>query len=418
MAALSDVTPEMLAALTPPPRPPRRPVPDYLRDLAEEAFRHFLSRYDRPPHLQRVTWRPDPRPEHDQIEFEARFAGPIVDWRWVVHAGASYEVPELLAWLQDMGPRAFHRLYDEMAHRHLQRQYEIERAERLANPAWIGFDRGAEDGDMTAISIGVADWRAITEQQYLVEAPNMTAIEVDARCRQFVEEIADRLRQTFATEPAPATTLQIADLNRAMRMLREQGAPESRVMQYQRQREELMRREMMEQRNRFHADFGAFGTAILQIPGDYGEQHHRFEERAEAEARGLKLLKEWLSPEQLAQFESHGDFEVIGGATGQRYRIRRDPIFNVDLLDAGGLVVRRYCFLPEGGLVLGDQMLAQKVALETHEQVALMVANRQEVSTDVEPGRVIWIEEIAEVTPRMWDRVVGLVRPRRTARAG
>jgi len=109
---------------------------------------------------------------------------------------------------------------------------------------------------------------------------------------------------------------------------------------------------------------------------------------------------------------------VIGGATGQRYRIRRDPIFNVDLLDAGGLVVRRYCFLPEGGLVLGDQMLAQKVALETHEQVALMVANRQEVSTDVEPGRVIWIEEIAEVTPRMWDRVVGLVRPRRTARAG
>jgi hypothetical protein len=35
-----------------------------------------------------------------------------------------------------------------------------------------------------------------------------------------------------------------------------------------------------------------------------------------------------------------------------------------------------WCFVPEGGLVAGDVMLAQKIALETNERAALAVANR------------------------------------------
>jgi len=39
------------------------------------------------------------------------------------------------------------------------------------------------------------------------------------------------------------------------------------------------------------------------------------------EQRGLKLLREWLSQEQLAQFDANNYFEFIGCHTGKRYRI-------------------------------------------------------------------------------------------------
>jgi hypothetical protein len=39
------------------------------------------------------------------------------------------------------------------------------------------------------------------------------------------------------------------------------------------------------------------------------------------EQRGFRLLREWLSLEQLAQYDAHGYFEVIGCHTGKRYRI-------------------------------------------------------------------------------------------------
>jgi hypothetical protein len=42
----------------------------------------------------------------------------------------------------------------------------------------------------------------------------------------------------------------------------------------------------------------------------------------ESEARGLRLLREWLSPEQLAQYDAHKYFDVTGCHSGRRYRIR------------------------------------------------------------------------------------------------
>ena len=96
----------------------------------------------------------------------------------------------------------------------------------------------------------------------------------------------------------------------------------------------------------------------------------------EAQQRGIKLLKENLSPAQLKQYEKHWHFEVIGGKTGKRYRIRHGRSMNIDQLDKNGRRFCGWCFYPRGCLVAGDVMLAQKLALELFELDALKVANR------------------------------------------
>ena len=105
-------------------------------------------------------------------------------------------------------------------------------------------------------------------------------------------------------------------------------------------------------------------------------QAQSFAQRREAEQRAYALLKEWLSPEQIAQLELHGYFEVRGSHSGTCYRIRRERNMNIDELDGEGSRVAVWCFGPRGYLPLGDNMLAQKIALETDEQAALAVANR------------------------------------------
>jgi len=87
------------------------------------------------------------------------------------------------------------------------------------------------------------------------------------------------------------------------------------------------------------------------------------------------LLKSNLTPEQANQLHRTRAFEVIGGATGRRYRIRHGFIFNVDLLSEQGRRVVSFCFRPGGDLPVGDIMLAQKNALELFEFEALKVAN-------------------------------------------
>ena len=98
-----------------------------------------------------------------------------------------------------------------------------------------------------------------------------------------------------------------------------------------------------------------------------------------SELRGHQLLREWLSPRQLEQFERNDFFEVTGSHTGKKYLIRRGAGMNVCELDAAGLPQSGWCFVPGVPLVTGDVMLAQKIALETDERAALAVANRFEV---------------------------------------
>ena len=94
------------------------------------------------------------------------------------------------------------------------------------------------------------------------------------------------------------------------------------------------------------------------------------------EQRGLKLLREWLSQEQLAQYDAYRYFEVIGCQTGKRYRIYHGNCANVIELDDAALPRTGWCFLPSDHLVAGDVMLAQKIALETDERGALALANK------------------------------------------
>jgi len=94
------------------------------------------------------------------------------------------------------------------------------------------------------------------------------------------------------------------------------------------------------------------------------------------EMRGLKLLREWLSPEQRAQFDAKRYFDVVGCDSGKRYRIHYGTTTNIHELGDDDRPLMGWCFLPECPLVAGDVMLAQKIALETHEYGALTVANR------------------------------------------
>jgi hypothetical protein len=98
-------------------------------------------------------------------------------------------------------------------------------------------------------------------------------------------------------------------------------------------------------------------------------------ERLAADVRGLELLRSWLSPEQRRQYDQRGSFEVVGSDTGNRYRICKGDIFNVEELDDRGVQVRAWC-IRGNGVPIGDISLAQKIALEAFESEDLRIANR------------------------------------------
>jgi hypothetical protein len=96
----------------------------------------------------------------------------------------------------------------------------------------------------------------------------------------------------------------------------------------------------------------------------------------EAESRAIRLLKGWLSAQQLVQFNAHRYFDVIGCHSRKRYRIRYGTATNIYELDHAGRPQSVLCFVPNRPLAAGDVMLAQKIALETDEWSALAVAKR------------------------------------------
>lgn len=100
-----------------------------------------------------------------------------------------------------------------------------------------------------------------------------------------------------------------------------------------------------------------------------------YERPSTVELRGRKLLREWLSLEQLALHDAHNYFEVTGCHTGKRYRIIHAVGANVYELDDAGRPQAGWCFVPNDHLVAGNATLAQKIALEADERSALAVAN-------------------------------------------
>jgi hypothetical protein len=100
-----------------------------------------------------------------------------------------------------------------------------------------------------------------------------------------------------------------------------------------------------------------------------------YEGRRVAEARGMELLLTHLSVTQRAQFNARGRFEVRGSDSSSRYVIRNMSSINIDQLGNNGECIQKWCFGPQGDLVQGDILLAQKFALECFENEALRRAH-------------------------------------------
>jgi hypothetical protein len=119
------------------------------------------------------------------------------------------------------------------------------------------------------------------------------------------------------------------------------------------------------------------GASLAQYIREVQAARERYRARfATRETRGVNLLREWLSPKQRAQFDAKRYFDVIGCDSGKRYRIHYGDTTNVYEIGDDDQPSVGWCFLPEGRLVAGDVMLAQKIALETYEYGALAAANR------------------------------------------
>jgi hypothetical protein len=103
----------------------------------------------------------------------------------------------------------------------------------------------------------------------------------------------------------------------------------------------------------------------------------------DAHRRSIQLLKQNLSPAQREQYERRSHFEVIGGCSGNRYRIRHGAVMNVELLNENGRRACLLCFIPEGGVPVGDIMLAQKIALELFETEAFTIANKMSATIEL-----------------------------------
>jgi hypothetical protein len=146
-----------------------------------------------------------------------------------------------------------------------------------------------------------------------------------------------------------------------------------------RQTAEMMRRAQQIQeyaRARLRQNFGGQGHGMAGPADALPCDCKNCRAAGEAESRSVALLKEWLSPDQLDQYEREKCFNVTG-STGTRYRIYSGLSQNVSEIDDAGRMVRSWCFGPDGDACryTGDVMLAQKLALETDEMEVRRVAN-------------------------------------------
>lgn len=114
-------------------------------------------------------------------------------------------------------------------------------------------------------------------------------------------------------------------------------------------------------------------------------EYRRLQEEQEAATRvadgkAEDLLRRLLDPDQLAQLEARGYFDV-SGTHGRRYRIRRGKIANIEVFD-GNIARHRLCVHPVGAheLPVGDVMAAQLLHLRANENEVLRIANRHPIA--------------------------------------
>ena len=97
-----------------------------------------------------------------------------------------------------------------------------------------------------------------------------------------------------------------------------------------------------------------------------------------AKARARRLLISMLTPDQRKELEEKNHFHLtVHDRSGSMrvYRIEHGYAGNVKLLGVAGQPVKRYCIHADYRLPYEDQMLAQKLLLESNEEHFLKVAN-------------------------------------------
>jgi hypothetical protein len=91
--------------------------------------------------------------------------------------------------------------------------------------------------------------------------------------------------------------------------------------------------------------------------------------RRQARLRAEALLWAWLSSAQRKQYRARRWFEVTT-ASGRRYRVLRGGVVRVDPRGSG------YCIEATSPVPVADEMLANKLLLETDERRFLATAHR------------------------------------------
>jgi hypothetical protein len=91
--------------------------------------------------------------------------------------------------------------------------------------------------------------------------------------------------------------------------------------------------------------------------------------RRKARLRAEALLWAWLSPAQRKQYRARRWFEVTT-TSGRRYRILRGGVVRIDPHGSG------YCIEATSPVPVADEMLANKLLLETDERRFLATAHR------------------------------------------
>ena len=91
--------------------------------------------------------------------------------------------------------------------------------------------------------------------------------------------------------------------------------------------------------------------------------------RRQARRRAEALLWAWLSPAQRQQYRARRWFEVTT-TSGRRYRILRGGVVRRDPRGSG------YCIEATSPVPVADEMLANKLLLETDERRFLATAHR------------------------------------------
>ena len=339
-------------------------------ERAEEAFRHFLAGVDpgsAPALLSVECCRAMPPPQHRYI---ARFDDGR-DWRWHVALSDYREPQEPVAFVE------YQRIYDRLlgverrtycffspladdpAPGALVTPAQIEAEHRLESQLFL---EGISQRMRSVVYYGVAEpdptaFRGVIDSYGA--SPFLAAMRREREQQEFIE----RMVRPPIVAPGPGVTMTAREVvARENERIAEYNGVAIRTGLPSARWRELSRA----------IDIDVDGAGPSPQPIDH----------AAVNAKAEELLRDWLKPDQLAEYLEHGHFHVIGGTSGRRYRIRKGEVVNIVALNGDGSPHCKLCFEPMGSLPVGDVMLAQKLSLELDERRALDAANLFAIDPD------------------------------------